>query len=304
MTIENDDKDFVDDVGDDALLDAELEETDGPEADDEDEGDEPEAKADETDSQEDGGQPKRKNTTVPHAAFHQERLRRQNTERELAQIKHQFETFNQRLEDMRRAADEAENAPPDPEQDPIGALKYQQQQLMQQRQREQETARETAERQQQEAAIRQIDTVYRQSWESVRTDNPNSQQAYEGFISALDRHFQARGVYDPTERQTLINNEERAIAYAAMQQGRDPASVIIDTYGAQIAAETKLAVNAQEVIERRQRATSAARSLSNAGGKSGDEAITAQRIADMSIDEYEAWRSKATPAQLRKFLGG
>lgn len=284
----------------DEELDANL---DTQEVDDEQE-DKAAAPEGEGDQPEDDGEekPAKKNGMVPHSALHQERMRRQTLEREVASMRQQYETFNQRLDDMRKAAAEADNAPPDADVDPIGALKYTQAQLKQQQDAFARQEREAQERQQYDNAIRQIDNAYQASWSNA---DEGQKAVYAAYIGALDRHFMARGVVDAAQRQKLIHDEERAVAYSALQQGRDPASVIVEAYGEMApATPQEKAATAQDIVERRAKAAPAARSLSNAGGKSGDEAITAERIANMSMDEYESWRAKATPAQLRKFLGG
>lgn len=262
--------------------------------------DEPEGKA----------EPEKKVRTVPHQALHAERSRRQAIE---AQLQQERETRS-RLDERVRMLSEAWNqrnqpeapAIPDPEQDPIAALKYEREQ----RERyEQQRQREVQERQQYEQ-VNQLDTTYRRDWEAFQQDKPDAPAAYNHVISVLDNHFKLRGVDDPAERQQMVMNEERTIAQRAYQQGKSAAQMIYEqakVYGYMPKADEPAVApeqKASEQIERRQKAIPAARSMSAAGGSANDAALSPESLANMSEDEFMEVYSKLSPRKQAALLGG
>lgn len=242
---------------------------------------------------------------VPHQALHAERLKRQETERLLAEQRQQFARYEQRMNELNELLRPKEQIP-DPVQDPIAALQYTQKQLedMRQAQAQEQQQRQAYEREQ--ALVQQVDTGYKQSWASKLNENPDAGNAYSAFVSALDGHFQLRGVMDPAQRQALIVQEERAIAYAAMKQGIDPAEAVIKQaalYGYRPQAQQPAPEDAAKTIENKQRGLAAAKSLSNAGGSTADNTLTPARIASMSTEEFTALKAKLSPAKFAKLMG-
>lgn len=269
----------------------------------------PEAKA----SEEQPGpeeKPEQKSRTVPHQALHAERVRRQQVEQQLVDQQRRWELAEQRMADLAKTL-EQRNAPPvpDPNQDPIGYIKYLESEIQSVKG---ETEAQKAERAQQERArqeyereqsqISQIDNAYRSAWVEKLEANPDAADAYQAFVQTLDAHFQIRGIVDPQQRAMAIHSEERAIAVAALQQGRDPAEAIISQ--AKIYGYVPKAPDANAAIQNKQEGMKAARSLSTVGGKAGNGGLpTASQLADMPIEEYEEFRSRLSPRQLAKLLG-
>lgn len=287
------------DTGDESKLAAPSQE-EAPQASDEPEidlGDEPAAK--EAEKQDE------KQKFVPHQALHAERLKRQEIERQLNEQRQQFARFEQRMAELNEVI-APKQAPPDPVQDPIAALQYTQQQLADMQKAQVEVQQRQMAEQQQQALIGQVEGAYKQSWQAKLSESPDTANAYKAFVSALDGHFQLRGVQDPSQRQALIVEEERAIAYAALQQGIDPAEAVIKQaafYGYRPEA-AKPAVDPAKALENKQKGLAAARSLSTASGASSDGALTPQRIAEMSSEEFAALKSKLSPSKFAKLMGG
>ena len=248
--------------------------------------------------------------TVPHQALHAERTKRQEIERQLATEREARARLDERVRLINEAM-QRQNQPeppriPTPEEDPIGALKYTQEQLAE---ISQARHRENEQRQQMEQVSR-LDNAYRAAWSDFMRETPDAVDAYNHITGVLDKHFQMRGVADPVQRQQLVMNEEREIAATAFRDGKSPAQVIYEQakfygYSAKVAAPTAQEGNkAIEQIERKQRAMPAARSMSAAGGSSGDAALTPESLANMSDAEFMELASKISPAKLEKLLGG
>lgn len=259
------------------------------------------------DEQDDGGEDKQaqpeKQKTVPHQALHAERMRRQELERQLEESRRKFELFESRMEEINKAMQPKEQVP-DELQDPIAAIKYTKDQLANLQRQQQEQAQQRAEQERQQQAVSQIDNAYRQAWEQKLSSSPDAIEAYNAFTKALDGHFQLRGIADPYQRTQAIMAEERAIAVRAMQQGLDPADLIIQQAGL-YGYQAKPKQDAVAQVENRQRGQAAARSISNAGGQTSNGGqITAARLAEMSAEEFDAYKSKLTPSQYARIMGG
>jgi hypothetical protein len=248
--------------------------------------------------------------TVPHQALHAERTKRQEIERQLAAERE----ARARLDERVRLINEAiakQNTPepakiPTPEEDPIGALKYTQEQLAQIAERERASEQQRA----QEAELSRLDNAYRTDWASHIANQPDAVDAYNHFTTVLDKHFELRGVADPAMRQQLVMNEEREIAAAAFRSGKSPAQIIYEQakfygYSPKVAAPTAQEGNrAVEQIERKQKAMPAARSMSAAGSSAGDAELTPQALISMSDDEFAELSGRLSDSRMRKLLGG
>lgn len=241
---------------------------------------------------------------VPHQALHAERLKRQEVERQLAAQREQFARYEQRMQEINALLQPKEQAP-DPVQDPIAALQYTQKQLQDMQAQAQQEAAQRQHQEQEQAVIRQVEDAYRTSWVSKLNENPQHAEAYQAFIRTMDVHMQIRGVRDPAQRQELVKQEERAIAYAALQNGEDPAEAIIahaEAYGYRPSPAQPQADPAKQLADK-QKGLDAARSLSTARGGSSDTSLTPQRIAEMSAEDFAALKAKLSPSKFNKLMG-
>lgn len=254
-------------------------------------------------------EPEQRAKTVPHQALHAERIRRQQVEAELQAQRQRWELADKRMAEL-AASLEAKNAPqpPDVNQDPLGYIKYLEakqdtiaSEMQAQKAERERQQQEYYQQQEQARVVNQIDNAYKAAWSEKLDANPDAGEAYNSFVRTLDAHFQIRGITDPAQRTAAIQAEERAIAYAAIQQGRDPAEAIISQ--AKVYGYVPKPANADETLQRRQDGLKAARSLSQVSGKAGGGMPTAAQLADMPIEEYEEFRAKLSPRQLAKLLG-
>lgn len=295
--------------GDAEPVEAEAEASE-PEADinepEADEPDEAEAK-DEQPEPEEEEKPKKK--SVPYDSLHKERERRKEVERALAAEREKFTRADERMRLLFEAQQPKQEAPPppDPREDPIGAIEYTRQQMEAFQQQQQRAAQEYQQQQQLSA----IDNTYRQSWGQFSAAKPDAIDAYNHFISVTGVFLDMQGV--PQEQiNQLIENEERKIAYAAMQRGLNPAELIYERaktmgYAPKAAApveDDSAARKADADIDRRQKAAGASKSLGAASGARSGSAPTMQELADMSEDEYADFRAKIGERKWQKMMGG
>jgi len=269
-----------------------------------DEGDEePELEA----KQEEPAQPdKKKDGRVPLRKLMAAEEKAKAYEKELTEQREKFARADERLRLLFQAQQQAQQpkaeAPPDPTQDPIGAIEYTNKQL----QATQEQL-QAAQRERQEAQfVSQVENVYKRSWSELLNSDPNAVQAYQHFTNQLSSYFAMRGA-SPEQANELVKQEERAIAYTALQQGKNPAQLIYENMKATGFNPTPTPKpqnnEAEKKVEMRAKGQAAAKSLSNVGGKSSDGMPSAEEIASMSEDEFMELKSRLSDRQMARILG-
>jgi hypothetical protein len=140
-------------------------------------------------------------------ALQEERQKRQEIERRLAQMEAWFQQ-NQPQQPPEQYAE------PDPETDPIAALKYTKQQIAEMRQMEQARSQEN-----------QFRNVYAQDAQRFASETPDFGPAYQYVIQSRAQELEAIGM--PPDRITqIVQAEEMNLVATAMQNGVRPAEAI------------------------------------------------------------------------------
>lgn len=140
-------------------------------------------------------------------ALQEERQKRQEIERRLAQMEAWFQQ-NQPQPPQEQFQE------PDPETDPIAALKYTKQQIAQMREMEQARAQEN-----------HFKTVYQQDAARFAAETQDFGPAYQYVIQSRAQELEAIGM--PKERITqIVQAEEMNLVATAMQNGVRPAEAI------------------------------------------------------------------------------
>lgn len=254
-----------------------------------------------------------KNDHVPLATFLEEKKARkelankyQETERQLAEMKGKFSIID-RLRLGGEPEPEMPAGPPSAEEDIFGAVKHVSETLaqMQKREADERAAKEAEER----AAKEQNDFVdkYRKDADAFEVKTPDFKAAYNFLLNTRAAELKAIGYDTPQKLHQALVADEFAIAQMAFEQGRSPAQMLYDLanqrgYKKGAAAEPG-AGKAAEKLDAIERGQAANKSLSSAGGSSGDPDMTAQALLDLPLDEFEAWTAK-NPAKARRLFGG
>ena len=94
----------------------------------------------------------------------------------------------------------------------------------------------------------------------------------------------------------------------AMERGKSPAEMLYDLANQRGYKKADAAANpdtgaAAEKLATIERGQAAHKSLSNTGGSSGDQEMTAEALIDMPAAEFETWCEK-NPARARRLFGG
>lgn len=257
---------------------------------------------------------------VPHKALHRERVRRQEVESELqkqrewrAVMEDRWATI-QRLQEAEQAPKVEEDAEPDPNQDIFAHNAWLRRQFG--KMQEAQTTRETAEREQREAA-----EYDRAIWGRWNTDKASYGAENEHFGAAADylagvraKQLTAFG-YNQQQINAEIDRDLAKVVQHAAQSGKNAAEVIYKIAEANgfvpKAAEPTPAPAASAVpampekLAQTAKAKEASVSLSQAGGKSAPAEMTLEDLAAMPMDEFAAWNAKKGNDKLfRKLMGG
>jgi hypothetical protein len=150
--------------------------------------------------------------------------------------------------------------------------------------------------------------AYRQDALAFAQEKPDFADAYRHLAMSMAAEYKVMGYSDAEVQQKLIQDEERAVA-EAMQRRIRPAQVVYERakargFSAPVApAQTPAQPDAAQKLQTIERAKATQRTLSGAGGSSG-EGLTVEALANMSDDEFAATVSKLGKSKLRGYLGG
>ncbi len=161
-------------------------------------------------------QPAAESPQVPLAALHEERRKRAEIEAERQQLREQLEQFQRAIQQAQAPQ------PPDPEQDPVGYLSFQNQQLQTQ-------VQQMAEWRAQQERERQAQTQYATLTQTVaaaeqayRAKTPDYDQAAAYALQMEDKRLSA--FYpDPAVRAQVLRTEAAQLLAQLVREGRDPA---------------------------------------------------------------------------------
>ncbi len=248
---------------------------------------------------------------VPLAALHEERRRRAEIETERQQLRAQ-------LEQMRSAMQAAQTPQaPDPSEDPMGYLSYQNQQLQAQVQQMAEWRAQQEARSQQEQQYSALTQQVAAAEQAFRAKTPDYDAAAQFALQMEDRRL-AAFYPNPTERMQMLRINAANVLSQAVQQGRDPAEMMYAMarnmgYGAPPAAPVQAAAPAPAVAAPAAAAPPAAsaavvetiqkglkqQTLAAAGGSTPPSEMTPEMLAAISdpAEFNKAWAKFARSAR-------
>jgi len=238
-----------------------------------------------------GEEGKDKGGTVPQGALHAERERRKAAETELKNLQEQLGAIQKMREQV---AGRKPDALPEPSADDPAGLAHLRAELEKTRGEVTRVTQsmETAALNQQE--LQQLGSFMGQSEAEFRKTKPDYDAAIDHVVQARARELSFYGL-TPAQIQATIAEEATDIVRAAVAQGRDPAELgyqIALTRGyVPKAADTETKPNgsggAQAVLDAIEKAKAAGKSLGSGGGAASPN-LTAEAVAALSPDEFEA----------------
>lgn len=195
---------------------------------------------------------------VPLAALHEERRKRQE--------------LQAKLEAYERAIQEAQQQYDNQNTDPAQKLEQQQQELQAQQ----------AALQEQLAQMRVLDEYRR----SAQAAGEGFQPAYQHLLRARDAELRALGVLDDAQRMQALQQEEFALAQMAIQNGRNPAELIME-----LAKARGYQNRGEAQAEVRKAGLEAAKTVAQATKAPSENADDAESLLNIDDDEEfnRAW---------------
>lgn len=231
--------------------------------------------------------------TVPLAALHEERKRRQERDREVADLRQKWELGNKRLEELAKRFEKQPDPVPDYEQDPVGYIKHTAETNAKTVQELNQRMQEYAAQQQQREQLHAFKSNYEAQANAFKQKQQDFNDAYAHWNAARVERLAEIGLGEQEIMQRAAY-EEAELAIRAMQTGANPAELIYkDAQRLGYRAKTK-----DNPIVNLQKGQKAASPLSSAGGKASKN-ISLESLSEMSDEEF----SKLSDAEFRKAFG-
>jgi hypothetical protein len=225
------------------------------------------------DVQESPAPPEKQDRTVPLKALQEERQKRAELERRIAMLEGRVQQQPQETEQ--------EEEVPDPETDPIGALKYTRQKLDEMRQQSE-----------QQAYIQQLNQIASRAEAEFSQTTPDYIPARNFLRQGRIKELQMFGV--PGEQiPVIIANEERQLVQAALQQRRNPAEVVYEIakargHGVQAAPPPVVAAPDPVAKTELQAAKQAVAPSVSSGGKPPKGELTPEALLNLNGAAFDA----------------
>lgn len=242
-------------------------------------------------------QPEKKERFVPYDALHEERERRKEYQREVQELRNSNTKMEQTWQQMvQRANQPAPQAAPVYEEDPLGALKHQTDQITEAlvNQHRYLTTQEQAVKQQQiqQQRLSEFSAQCTRSVEEFKGNTPDYLEAYKHLQNVRFEEFQTAG-YSAEQAKQLILEDEMAIASKAFQDGVNPAERIYKLASmrgySKAQASTDVSKAEQRMSQLEKGMKQASKSLSNVGGKSMNDDISLEALSQMDSSELEGF---------------
>lgn len=238
---------------------------------------------------------------VPLRALTKEREENKEYRKQLEELRTKYAVMEDRWNRILQPQPEPEAppAPPDPEQDIFAFAKWQGEQLKALQDKIDGKDQADEQSKQQAATERAIWDFWEQDGKAFASQQTDFGDAATWLAETRDKQLQALSVADPRfatkqARDAQMNAELREIVIAAHQQRASPAQYVYDlakAYG-YTGPKPKADADPEKAIEKLAADVAAERSLSTAAGSPSRPAPTAEDIANMSPDDFEAWFKK------------
>ncbi len=224
---------------------------------------------------------------VPYGALHEERERRKELSRELNDIRERNAKMEERFQQFQQRLTQPQVQEPSFDDDPIGALKAEQERLRDNIQYFNQTAAQQQQQQQHQQQINQLTSMYQQNLAVYAKENPDFVAAYQDVSKKQFEGYVAAG-FSVEEADKLAKEDELGLAMKAYRDGVNPAERVYQFakargYAAKAATPT---VNNQQKLETIEKGMQAGKSLSSATGKGADP-LSLEALAEMDDADLE-----------------
>jgi hypothetical protein len=221
------------------------------------------------------------------AAMHEERERRKDMQRALEEQRQRADRLEQTFQKLVERANQANQPqPPNFEEDPIEALRYEQQKIKQMQAERDNYLVQKEQYEQQQRAQMEFVNKYRASANEYAKTQVDFPKAYQYLVETRREEFLTAG-YSPEYVEQLIHEDEAAIVANAFQTQKNPAEVIYNLAkkrGYQLTDAQPVQKNEQK-LEQMEKGLQASKSLGNVSGKAAKDHITLEDLASIEDDD-------------------
>lgn len=264
-----------------------------------------EAETEPAEAESEDDQQQRRSRTVPVAALQEERTRRQQLEADNRRLAEERARFDERLRVIQEMYAPQQQPQPEPDEqvDPIGTITHLRERLAR---LEQGNQQYSAERQAQ-VQVEQLAAAAGQDVQAFKNKIPDYMEAFNYWATNRAAELQSFGV-PPQQLDAVLRQEQLQIAANAFQRGVSPAQTLYQVARARGFKPGNGSISegqdnpAAEQVERIATGQQRNQTLSGTGGGSALSAMTAQRLANMSMDEFAEWTAK-NPRRTDQLLG-
>lgn len=222
------------------------------------------------------------------AMAHQERMLRKEMEEKMRNMETAFNRFQEKLKTP-------DVEPPSYDENPLEALKFQQQQIAERQKAHEDYLRQQAQAQEFEQRRNQFVNAYRQKASEFASEKQDWNDAYEYMKMSRYQDLVALGYNDDQEILNRMLEDEASMVAKAFQDGVNPAErlyKLAETRGYRANSKqtadsenAKSLEDAKRKIETAQKGVQASRSLSDASARPGNEGpMTLERLGQIATD--------------------
>jgi hypothetical protein len=244
----------------------------------------------------------KKQEFVPHAKFHQANERRKAAEAERQKLAESYQKLLDRTTQLLQAQQpqpavkESEPEIPDPETDPLGALKWTREQIAGMT----KAQKAEAEQRERETAVNRVLSSVNATLQQTIQADPSVKDAHDAWRRSVGMEMLAMGYSEQQALEQLAQTERQHALFIAENNipVGDYLKRLASARGWQAKAPEPAPANdtgatEAEKIAKREEARIASLSLGKGGGAVVNTGVTTpQELLDMSDEEFEAYKKK------------
>jgi hypothetical protein len=238
---------------------------------------------------------------VPYGALHEEREKRKELQRELQANAEKTRRLEEAWERLQAQGLPAAKESPNFNDDPIEALRHEQEELKKRTDATNEYLRQQNHQAQMQQAQMEFVNKYAQSANAYKQENPDFQPAYGFLVESTKAELRAAGYNEDEVARALVIREAEVVA-KAYQDGVNPAERIYNLaksrgYFKSTTAPSQDVSNAQQKLEATKKGMELSKSLD--GGVPPSGKMTLEQLA--SLDDDEEFLKEFKKMHKRKF---
>jgi len=224
-----------------------------------------------------------------------ERIKRKEFQKQLDALKGENENLKSTFDKiLKKAQEQSQDPAPSFDDDPVAALKYENEQLKKQMADFNSYKDQQIQQTEQQRGYQQFVQNYQQKAAEFSQEHPDFNDAYKYALECRLSDYKSLGYTDQQARQ-LVGDDEKAIAARALQEGDNPAESIYNFAKSrgfngqqqpqQQSPQDKIAAN-NEKIAKLEKGIEASKSIHSGGGQPVKD-FSLSDVANMDDDDFD-----------------